>query len=89
MFEVFFSGKTKNKNELDKNDLNKFKIIDINNEYHLAQEQFAFIFYKDSDKYNIALEPKKYPASIYLYNRGLYNPDFAKLAFVFGSLKVG
>ena len=38
LFEVFFSGKTKNKNELDKNDLNKFKIIDINNEYHLTQE---------------------------------------------------
>lgn len=35
-------------------------------------------------------DPKSnHPTRVSLYNRNLDNPDFAKLAFVFGSLKVG
>nr|WP_315083813.1 hypothetical protein [uncultured Campylobacter sp.] len=73
--------------------------------YFLTQEQFANLFYgeyKDnkeldknkklkSDIYDAAKEPtlNKNPALVSLYNRNIDNPDFAKLAFTFGSMKVG
>ena len=87
LFEVFFSGKTKGGNNLSKAYINKRP---VNGEYVLTQEEFAFLFYNDAPKdYDIAKNPKINPATVSLYNRNLNNPEFAKLAFVFGSLKVG
>ncbi|MDD7423329.1 MAG: VWA domain-containing protein, partial [Campylobacter hominis] len=82
LFEVFFSGKTKDGNNIDLSDYAM-----INGEYSLTQEQFADIFYgiKD-DNYISAKNPA---TSISLYNRNINNPNFAKLAFVFGSMEVG
>ena len=73
--------------------------------YFLTQEQFANLFYGEykgnnelgengkpkSYTYDVAKEPTldKHPAGISLYNRNIDNPDFAKLAFAFGSMKVG
>ena len=89
LFETFFSGKTKGGNNLNTNYINKEP---INGEYILTQEEFADLFYNDTDDikdYDIAKNPRTNTATISLYNRNLDNPDFAKLAFVFGSLEVG
>ena len=102
LFETFFSGKTVSGNKLnngnialDKSKYEKFE----NGLYFLTQKQFAELFYgeyknseeKDEKKaYAAANDPTgRNAASVFFYNRNLDNPDFAKLAFTFGSMKVG
>ena len=100
LFEVFFSGKARNGDNIVWTNLDtpvEFK----NGEYYLTQAQFADLFFKDingnhikdnkkRDTHFIATNPNgKNAAEISLYNRNLYNTDFAKLAFVFGSLEIG
>ena len=113
LFNTFFSGKTGNHDKLNLQniDLEHGNIEFKNGEYHLTQEQFADLFYKNKNGKPIIVKNKKdeiinlyeaakypreskdpksnHPTHVSLYNRNLNNPDFAKLAFVFGSLKVG
>ncbi|MSN97161.1 hypothetical protein F1B92_08315, partial [Campylobacter sp. FMV-PI01] len=86
LFETFFSGKTKNGNNLIWTNVNspvEFK----NGEYYLTQEQFANLFYHGASDI-ILNNAKNTETSISFYNRNLSNPDFAKLAFVFGTIDV-
>ena len=102
LFETFFSGKTVSGNKLnngnialDKSKYEKFE----NGLYFLTQKQFAELFYGQYENSKKANEIKAYAAasnptgenaaSVSFYNRNLDNPDFAKLAFAFGSMKVG
>lgn len=100
LFETFFSGETKDGNKLDISNIGNAQLID--GKYYLTQQEFADLFYKDKDgepimdsKNNnlhaVASKPtvKDNPTSITLYNRNSTNPNFAKLAFAFGSIKVG
>ena len=72
--------------------------------YYLTQKQFADLFYgeyKDNkepydskklkkDVYDIALRPYDNNASsISLYDRNILKPNFAKIAFAFGSVQLG
>ena len=72
--------------------------------YYLTQKQFADLFYGEyknnkerydnkklkEDVYDIAFRPyDKNAASISLYDRNILKPNFAKIAFAFGSVKLG
>jgi len=72
--------------------------------YYLTQEQFADLFYGEyknnkerydnkklkEDVYDIAFRPYgKNAASVSLYDRNILKPNFAKIAFTFGSVKLG
>lgn len=72
--------------------------------YYLTQEQFADLFYGEyknnkepydnkklkKDVYDIAWHPYgNNAASISLYDRNILKPNFAKIAFAFGSVKLG
>ena len=72
--------------------------------YYLTQKQFADLFYGEyknnkepydskklkKDVYDIALNPyDNNAASISLYDRNILKPNFAKIAFTFGSVKLG
>ncbi|MDD7423339.1 MAG: hypothetical protein SOW40_00745, partial [Campylobacter hominis] len=102
LFETFFSGKTKNGENLNWTNIStpvEFK----DGKYYLTQAQFADLFYsnkngepiKDSEGKDIrytAANPTlkdENGVSITLYNRNSTNPNFAKLAFAFGSITVG
>ena len=103
LFETFFSGKTVSGNKLNNGNptLNEGQYERFENGlYFLNQEQFANLFYgeyknsKDKEylkSYNSAENPAidGHPAAVSFYNRNLDNPDFAKLAFTFGSIDVG
>ncbi|WP_297922513.1 calcium-binding protein, partial [uncultured Campylobacter sp.] len=72
--------------------------------YYLTQEQFADLFYGEyknnkerydnkklkEDVYDIAFRPyDKNAASVSLYDRNILKPNFAKIAFAFGSVQLG
>ena len=102
LFKTFFSGKTISGNVLNNGnttlDESQYERFD-NGLYFLTQKQFAELFYgeyENSEKedeikaYAAANDPTgRNAASVSLYNRNLDNPDFAKLAFTFGSMDVG
>ena len=91
LFEVFFSGKTSKKNSLNNgnkqltaNQCEKFE----DGKYYLTQDQFAELFYNDAND-KTKEKAKKATTKVYLYNRALLDEDFAKVAFLFGSIAVG
>ena len=102
LFKTFFSGKTVSGNKLNNGNptLNEDQYERFENGlYFLTQKQFAELFYgeyknseeKDEKKaYAAANDPTgENAAAVSFYNRNLDNPDFAKLAFTFGSMDVG
>ena len=84
LFNTFFSGKTANGDDLS---INLWRIISNvevkNGEYYLTQQQFADLFYSGHKNHKDAEIPEK---QISLYDRGILKPEFAKLAFLFGSV---
>ena len=81
---VFFSGKTSTGDLIDKN--HKDLTLNENGEYVLTQNQFAEVFYANSPLKDTITDNEKLVAAISLYNRGYDDEDFAKRAFVFGTV---
>ena len=102
LFKTFFSGKTVSGNKLNNGNptLNEGQYERFENGlYFLTQKQFAELFYGEYENSEKEDEKKAYAAAnnptgenaaaVSLYDRNIYNPDFAKLAFTFGSMYVG
>lgn len=85
LFDVFFSGKMRDGKKLNINNI-KSKIEINNEELILNHEQFVELFYKGTLEERDAQNAYK---SLSLYNRNIYSENFAKLAFMFGTITVG
>lgn len=91
LFEVFFSGKTNKKSSLNNGNkqltVGRYEKFE-DGKYYLTQEQFVNLFYNDDDE-ELRRKARNPETSVYLYNRALLDEDFAKVAFLFGSITVG
>ncbi|MBZ8003871.1 hypothetical protein CCANL267_05145, partial [Campylobacter canadensis] len=85
LFDVFFSGKMRDGKKLNINNI-KSKVEINSEELILNHDQFVELFYKDTQQEEDA---KDAISPVSLYSRNIYGENFAKLAFMFGTISVG
>ncbi|WP_267523113.1 VWA domain-containing protein [Campylobacter sp. MG1] len=85
LFDVFFSGKMRDGKKLNVNNI-RSKVEINNKELILNHDQFVELFYRGTSEEGSAQDAYK---SLSLYDRNIYGENFAKLAFMFGTITVG